>query len=83
MTSFALRNQALQLGMSHSKSRVFKLPQGVIDGNLKVVEVDCMTGDLFCEDGSVINHTIEHKCIALKVYEYMLNLLTKNKTQSV
>lgn len=70
-----LRNEALQLGLEFFKRRTYRLPSPVRDGNITVVEVDCMTGDMICSDGSVINCSVDHICITTKVYNYILSIL--------
>lgn len=78
-----LRNEALQLGMTFTKSNIFRLPNVISDGDLTVTEVDCMTGDMYCTNGQIINCSREHSGIITKVYQYIVNLLTTNKSQSV
>jgi hypothetical protein len=49
-----LRNEALQLGMTNGVKGFFRLPSPIVFNSTVIKEVNCMTGDIICDNTTIV-----------------------------
>lgn len=49
-----LRNEALQLGLTNGVKGTFRFPSPMVYNSTVIREVNCMTGDIVCNDQTIV-----------------------------
>lgn len=74
-----LRNDALQLGMTNGVKGTFRFPSSIVFNSTVVKEVNCMTGDIICDNTTIVGGAKDTP-VTRMVYNRILEIL---KPQSV